>query len=468
MSTNLRLRYAVLTLAPLVLLALAAACGEQDDLSGETDAVRTALASEIAGTSTTTAPTQAATPTPGPPRTLGTSAGVTTTARAPDFEALPGATAYFGPLGDAVYRMEVPDDWNGELVLWAHGYRGPGTEVYVDNLPGALRRAVIEGGFAWAASSYSENGYTPGIGADDTLALKDHFEAEVGPAERTYLVGASMGGHVVALSLEHFPDEYDGALAVCGALGGEEIIDYLFSWNLAAEYVTGVEVPTGSGAAARVGAVLMQFTSMLGPIESPTQRGRQFESIIRMNTGGPRPFFEEGFREQYPVNFAFLLLDAELRSLPARAATNDYVEYEIEEGLGLTSEEVNAGIRRLSADPAARNAESHPDAVPTSGRIDDPMLTLHGTGDLFVPISMEQSYRRKVDAAGKGDLLVQRAIRSGGHCKFSEAELQTAWDDLVAWVRDGDKPAGEDLLGDLSDAGREFTNPLRPDDPGTK
>jgi pimeloyl-ACP methyl ester carboxylesterase len=461
-------RGTVLALAAAALVLLAAACGEKDDLSGETDAVRTAVASEVAGGASPSPTQPAATPTPGPPRKLGTSTGVAHTSRAPDFEALAGATAYSGELGNAVFRIEVPADWNGELVLWAHGYRGPGTEVYVDNPPGALRRAIIDDGFAWAASSYSENGYAPGIGADDTLALKDHFEAQIGPAERTYLVGASMGGHVVTLSLEHFPDEYDGALAVCGALAGEEIIDYLFSWNLAAEYVTGVEIPTGNGAAAMVGGVLAQFTSMLGPIEAPTQRGEQFESIIRMNTGGPRPFFEEGFREQYGINFAFLLLDAELKSLPARAATNDYIEYEIEEGLGLTSEEVNEGIRRLSADPDARDAEAHPDAVPTSGRIDDPLLTLHNTGDLFVPISMEQSYRRKVEEAGKGDLLVQRIIRAGGHCKFSEAELQTAWDDLVEWVETGDQPAGDDVLGDLSDAGREFTTPLREGDPGTK
>ena len=83
-----------------------------------------------------------------------------------------------------------------------------------------------------------------------------------------------------------------------------------------------------------------------------------------------------------------------------------------------------------------------------------------------MPISQEQYYRKQVEAAGKGDLLVQRAIRSGGHCKFSSQELTTAFEDLVAWVRDGKKPKGEDLMGDLTNAGREFTNPLRPGDPG--
>ena len=74
-------------------------------------------------------------------------------------------------------------------------------------------------------------------------------------------------------------------------------------------------------------------------------------------------------------------------------------------------------------------------------RISDPLLTLHNTGDLFVPISMEQSYLAKVKAAGKGDLLVQRAIRAAGHCVFTEAEQRAAWNDLVAWVRDSKKPA---------------------------
>ncbi len=32
----------------------------------------------------------------------------------------------------------------------------------------------------------------------------------------------------------------------------------------------------------------------------------------------------------------------------------------------------------------------------------------------------------------------------------------------------GSKPAGDDVLGDLSDGARTFTNPLRPNDPGSR
>jgi len=400
---------------------------------------------------------------------LGTSAGVATTAKAPDFEPLPGAKAQFGTLGKAVYRIEVPDHWNGELVLWAHGYRGPGTEVNTENPPNGLRKTLVEEGYAWAASSYSENGYTPGIGADDTLALKRLFEQKVGKPKRTYIAGSSMGGNVVALSLEYFPTEYDGALAMCGALGGEEEIDYLVSWNRLAEYLSGAKIAYGPGTTTvQATASLGQVMAPLGDPAAPTDKGRQFLSLIRMLTGGPRPFFIEGVKQQWVVNFAFVLIDPEGTSLPGRAATNEATQYAIEPGLGLTAEQVNGGVVRQKADPQARNATLHPDAVPTTGQISVPLLTLHNTGDLFVPVSQEQSYRRKADAAGKGDLLVQRLIRDGGHCKFSDQELTTAWNDLRAWVADKKKPKGDDLLGDLSDAGRQFTNPLRPNDPGTK
>src|SRR5262245_53334768 len=38
------------------------------------------------------------------------------------FEALPGAKGSSGKYEGGVYRIEIPDNWNGDLVLWAHGY----------------------------------------------------------------------------------------------------------------------------------------------------------------------------------------------------------------------------------------------------------------------------------------------------------------------------------------------------------
>src|SRR5579862_9719608 len=40
----------------------------------------------------------------------------------PTFQALPDAKAYFGSYDGGVYHIEIPDKWNGELMLSSHGY----------------------------------------------------------------------------------------------------------------------------------------------------------------------------------------------------------------------------------------------------------------------------------------------------------------------------------------------------------
>lgn len=390
------------------------------------------------------------------------------TLAAPDFDPLPGAAAYFGTVDLATYRIEIPSRWNGDLVLWAHGVRGLGPEVGVDSPPLALRRAIIEEGYAWAASSYSENGYVPGIGANDTLKLKRHFGQRFGEPRKTYIAGASLGGHIVVLSLENFPEEYDGGLSLCGAVAGIEFVDHLVAWAMAAEFLAGTLIPLGEGPAKAASVMESSILPALGPVQAPTAAGLAFASAIENLTGGPRPFFEEGYREQYWVNFGLLTGDPD-RILPnTRAATNSGVDYRIATGLAFDSGALNRGVRRLAGDPVLRDPAKHPDTAPTTGLLRAPLLTLHETGDLTVPISLEQSYRQKVDAAGRGDLLVQRIIRNGGHCEFSDAELSQAWRDFEDWVRTERKPAGDDVLGDLADAGRPFTNPLRPGDAGAR
>jgi len=463
-----RARSSLLCIAIAGALAIAG-CSGSSGTAGTSTATPSVSISDASPSPTissaTAKPQPSASPVSG--QKLGTSSGAKTTTKAPDFVALPGAKASFGTLGNAVYQVEIPDSWNGELVMYAHGFAGFGTQVAVDPPPAGMRKALIENGYAWAASSFSENGYTPGIGADDTLALKQLFVKDHGAPKRTYLVGASMGGNVVTLSLEHYADAYDGALSVCGAVAGESQIDYLMSWAAVGEYTSGVTLPVGQGGDKMAAALRQQMSPALGSPENPTAKGKQFIDIIRNLTGGPRPYFLQGLADQYITNFGLLLLDPNRQTLAGKAATTQGVVYHISDGLGLTDAQVNSGIRRFDADPEARSS-THPDAEPTSGKITKPLLTLHGTGDLFVPISQEIAYRKAVEAAGAGNLLVQRAIRSAGHCKFSDQELTTAFTDLVSWVKDGKKPKGDDLFGDLSDIGKQFTNPLRPDDPGTK
>lgn len=88
------------------------------------------------------------------------------------------------------------------------------------------------------------------------------------------------------------------------------------------------------------------------------------------------------------------------------------------------------------------------------------MLTLHGVGDLFVPFSMEQICAGEVADTGRSNLLVQRAIRTTGHCEFSDAEAGKAWDDPVSWTNGGKRPAGDAVNATSSPTfGCRFSDP---------
>jgi pimeloyl-ACP methyl ester carboxylesterase len=363
------------------------------------------------------------------------------------------------------YAIEVPDAWNGSVVYFAHGFRGNPAELTISEPPN--RKWLVANGYAWAASSYSRNGYEPGAGARDTFALQQVFAERVGVPRRSYLYGQSMGGHVAALSLELYPEAYDGVLSECGAVSGREVLDYFTSWGALASYFTKIDL-LGSVRSTGVFGVKIkdEVYPALGPLDDLTPAGEAFVDVVRRMTGGERPFFREGLDGNYEFNFVILVNAVGTAGPATAAADNRSARYEIGAGFGYTSEQINREISRIAANTEYRDAEAYPEFAALTGEIRRPHLTLHDTGDLFVPISLEQSYRRTVDAAGSGDLLVQRAVRRAGHCNFSEAERDRAFSDLVAWVERGEKPAGDDLLGDLMEVGRAFTDPPEPADPG--
>ena len=108
------------------------------------------------------------------------------TAQVANITPLPGyqdARQWTGVLQGAGYRIEVPADWNGELVMWAHGFRGEGSALTVDNPP--MREKMLELGYAWAASTYSTNFYDVKAGVEDTNRLALNFSRLTGLAEPT-------------------------------------------------------------------------------------------------------------------------------------------------------------------------------------------------------------------------------------------------------------------------------------------
>jgi Prolyl oligopeptidase family len=362
------------------------------------------------------------------------------------FDALAGTTTtrLWGVHGGAGYRIEVPESWNGELVLYAHGFRGSGLELTVSNPP--IRSYLIEHGFAWAASSYATNGYDVTQGVKDTHDLGTLFNGRVANPSRVYFTGTSMGGHITGVAIEQYPNAYDGAMPMCGVMGDNKLFDYFVENHLAAHALAGLDVPFPFPAGYTT-TVVPQLRTLFGaPFPTLlTPLGEKFAGVVENLSGGDRPMFEEAFR--FSGTGGNFLLTQGVGSA-AGTRTNIDTVYQIDADPALSAEELalNAIILRIDLEPQARHEHGLAGVPAIEGTLRIPVLSMHTLGDLFVPFSMEQIYARRAAANGADQLLVTRAIRDINHCGFNPTEMERGFADLVNWVSNGVKPAGDDIL----------------------
>lgn len=388
---------------------------------------------------------------------------------APPAEAQRPAVSRSGMLGGADYLIEVPANWNGGLVVFAHGIqRGPGRG---DVRMPPIASHIIAEGHAWIASGYREREYQPHLFIEDLVALRELFLKEIGQPRWSIIYGQSMGGHVTVASLELRPGLYQGGLSECGLVDGIGIADYLMAYTAAAELISGVPILDAPDRHA-FGPLLEGIVRTLGMPGSFTARGRQFDSVVKFLMGADRagndlPLRLQGLQARYLLNIMHRPRDVENDPNPGlRAASTAHVKYRIDPGLGLTEDELNARVRRIHPVKDARSPSANPVYAEPTARLTVPLLTLHETGDAWVPLSLEQSYKRRTIAAGTDHLLVQRVVRAPSHCGVDGSTRRQAFDDLVAWIERGVRPDGEDVLAaDLSRVGLKWTPFLHLEDP---
>ncbi len=136
----------------------------------------------------------------------------------------------------------MPKDWNGNLIVFAHG--GPSLVPYTarySQLDLAKFAIEIRRGFAWVASSYRREGYGVRMAAEDTEDARRFFVERLGKPRRTLVQGSSYGGLVAAKVLDmqaNDPDRrihYDGALLNSGLVAGP-LLGYAFRVDLRVVY----------------------------------------------------------------------------------------------------------------------------------------------------------------------------------------------------------------------------------------
>jgi len=378
----------------------------------------------------------------------------------------------------AAYRIEVPANWNGELVMYAHGYAGEGPDLRAVNA--SIRRHLINNGYAWAASSYSKNSYDVRAGVEDTNKLALAFSQITGKAApaRTYIMGHSMGGHITGAALEEetlatakHKVRYAGGVPMCGVMGDAELFNTFAAAGLAALQLTGVNASLPAAlterqryqmllaASANPQSVALPVHQALFnnfPSTGFTPRpgvGAQYASVLENLTGGDRPLFDLGlsFGGSYTGGmYTSFGLDGSLTGMATRYGLDTRsIVYKID-GDAAASAALNAAVPRVSPDtdanPLRRDGLRWVPVV--AGKPYAPAVSIHTLGDIFVPFSMQQVYRQRLNAAGTtyANRVVHRAIRGASHCDFTNAEMAEAFDDMVKWVKQNTKPAGDDVM----------------------
>lgn len=365
-----------------------------------------------------------------------------------------------GVLNGAAYRVEVPANWNGKLVMYAHGFRGEGSTLTVSDP--SIRRHLIEHGYAWAASSYSTNFYDVRAGVEDTNALALAFNniatangRTLAAPDRIYITGHSMGGHVTGAAIEAEAMAtaknkvgYHGAVPMCGVMGDTELFNRFAGMQVTAQALAGVpSYPTNKWSEISALVTSTLFNSFPN---NPKPQGVKYLSVVENLTGGVRPLFDQGiaFGGSFPSAYGTFGSDGTVTGILNRNVLDTNALTYVIEGDAPGSDALNLAAQKLTAAPNANRLRTDGLRwIPAiNGEFTIPVVSIHTLGDLFVPFSMQQVYQQRTAAKGNANWLVQRAIRGASHCDFTVAEQVQAFEDMVAWEQGGPRPAGDDVM----------------------
>ena len=331
-----------------------------------------------------------------------------------------------GTLDHASFRIDIPTQWNGTLIVYYHGYSE--TPVTFDaSRPNEIGSGFARKGFAVVQSGYSVNGFAVEQAMSETEDLRRYFIAHYGQPRETYVTGHSMGGELTMATIESYPGRYNGALALCGLLepstwaiehGGAMLAAFNF-------YYPGLMPgPEHIPASVDLGPALVK--KMLPHLHDNPTGYAEMKALGHFKTdedmAGVLAFL------------AFIERDFE-QKLGAPVLNNaNFIYFG-----GPDDNALNAGVHRYTASNAVL------DYLKTwytpTGVLDRPMLAVHTTYDPIIPPDTVSQYADQVQRMGSSRFFVQQFVEADGHCNINGNQTMDALDELLTWVHTGHRPA---------------------------
>jgi pimeloyl-ACP methyl ester carboxylesterase len=344
-----------------------------------------------------------------------------------------GQTAIPGPCvtgllpGGAGSLMCVPAaGWNGELVVFAHGYVAPGQPLSFYHLTltdGTPLPALVQSlGFAFATTTFRKNGLAILEGVEDIRQLTAAFAASHTVPLRTHVAGVSEGGLIATLLAERSPELFSSALATCGPIGSFSLqVNVVGDFRVLFDYFFPGIIP---GSPINIpAAVMTNWQTVYVPritAALAAAPGKALE-LMRVSHAAYDPAAPATV-----VNTAIELLwynvfgtnDA-IQTLGGNPFGNGLRLY-----LGSSNDvRLNLRVQRFASARAARSALR---AYETSGVLSIPVVSLHTTGDDVVPFWHELLYLGKADLLNRGGF-IPIPVQRYGHCNFTTAEVAGAF-----------------------------------------
>ncbi|HEU5170785.1 MAG TPA: hypothetical protein VFU46_09615 [Gemmatimonadales bacterium] len=366
---------------------------------------------------------------PAPRRAIPTISATCPTGTTSAAGALPGSGALF-----LICVPPVPL-WNGSLVVYAHGYVNPFDPLAIpaDEIAGVPVSQIVPGlGFAYATTSYRNNGLIVFEGERDLLRLVHEFERQFGKVPGHIVAGGvSEGAAIAVLAGERYPELFDGVLAACGPIGDfRGQLDHLNGFRVLFDFFfpnvipgSPIAIPDAVIQAWLAGSLQAQVLAALqaNPVNAVALFGA---AGITLPPGPPPAYVAEFTLRLLAYN---ILGTGDVQSRIGQPYDNSATVYPPPVN--------NALIPRFTADQSALSQLEA--KYETDGKLRVPVVTIHNLFDPIVSFAQEALYAAKVQAASAGSLLTPFPTPLAspfGHCVFTLAEVQGALALLVSEV----------------------------------
>lgn len=341
-----------------------------------------------------------------------------------------GTRTETGSINGAAFRIDVPENWNGGLVMYCHGYAPVPVTYDKPEVPPQLA-VILDTGYAVAQSGYAAGGWAIQEAVVDTEELRRYFVKKYGPAKETYVTGHSMGGFLTMALMEMYPSVYDAGLPLCGPLASPAwFIAHAFDGRVLFDYYFPGLLPDP----ARVDASWTGSKELVAKIQAALDSAPEKAAAVRQYASN---------RTNEDLANGLVFVTDVLKELQQRTGGNPFDNrYTIYTG---TPDDVavNAGVKRYTATPQAIDALRN--FYTPTGRIRKPMLAVHTVYDPVVPAWIPNTYAILAEQSGASQWFVQEYVTHDGHCTITAPEIAKAFSELREWKSSGVRPPGGEL-----------------------